>query len=164
MAKKYSTLGIKRAEFELLLKKLGSQYLEQLYIYVTEKKKRNQIGSEKGYLFWILKKSPPIESLLSYVCRDKKEQAKAEQEKQQLLEDEKQQRSRREKENTIVTNLLEKYYSKLTVNQLLQLQSEFWKSVYGQGLTRWKSQLDFGNHLVAASLKRYIYRKHILQA
>ena len=161
LAKRYSAFGVRRAEFDLLLKKYWTKYLNQLHLYVLDKKKRNQIGSAKGYLFWILKNAPPIENLLSDSCRHKTEQAWAEKQKTLQLEQEKLQRNHRDNENKIVANMVEKYISKLTANNLLELQTEFWKSVYGSGLKLWKGQLDFDNHLVAASFKRYIYRKHI---
>lgn len=163
LAKKYSTFGIKQTEVERLIKRFWPKYLEQLYLYVLEKKKRNQIGSAKNYFFWILKKEPPVESLLSDSCRHKKEKERSDKIKEQQFEHEKLQRDRRGKDNKIITSLVEKYRSKLSVKQLMQLQREFWESIYGQSLKLWKKHLDFSNNLVAASFQRYIYRKNICQ-
>jgi len=72
-----------------------------------------------------LKKNPPVESLLSDSCRHKKTQKWSDKLKKQLLDHEKHQRDRREKDNKIITSLVEKYRSKLSVKQLMQLQRKF---------------------------------------
>jgi hypothetical protein len=72
-----------------------------------------------------LKKEPPVERLLSDSCRHKKEQERSDKLKKQLVEHEQHQLERRGKDNKIITSLVEKYRSKLSAKQLMQLQQEF---------------------------------------
>ena len=158
---KYLAMDFKEPEYSLLLNKLWVDYLEQLYRYVLDKKKRQAIQSEKNYIYGVLKKSPGIDELLTSACIQKQQQEK----RQQIEASEKTLQEQKDKETQktyqTMNKTVENYLDGLSAEQLCQIQSEFSNSIQGSVFKRWKENIDFNHHLVSSTFKRYIYQKHL---